>query len=538
MADPTAVTPARSHTGEELTRLWDEVLACADPERGAELLLDHPRAAELIPELPAQDLYGLIQRAGRDELPELVALASPEQLRTFLDLDAWRHDELDLGAALPWLRALAAGGCEDLAARVEELDLELQALLLLGVLRITPLEEDQDPPTGDQLLWIAPDRTLALEVPDPEARDVAELLLRVKEEVLGPFGLARLLHSLVWELPSPLLEDARRWRRGRLEDLGFVPEEEARGLYYPLPRTSAPRATGPSTRQPDTPLPRWLARQTTGELLAAGLAEVEPATRSRVEQDLVHLANALLVAEQIDPGDADAVAQRLRRGRGYLEVALELSGATQPAEAAALLARQPVQHLFRVTATALHDLHTRARRLGTLHGRLPLGAASWLAALSSLPPSLPAPQELRRVAQLREAEAELELLEGQAVLVHQLEQQLVEPVGEPAAVVALFGTALAARMLDQPLRPLSPAEALAWLRLAFRDGQLTPAAQDAAALLLAELLPSPELAGRLAARLGQHLTEELGSLAPDAALDPRFVGGLLLAATPALPADP
>ena len=60
--------------------------------RRAEALLEEPDAAQLIPQIPVQNLYYAIKEVGLADAYDVVALATPEQVRGFLDLDVWDRD--------------------------------------------------------------------------------------------------------------------------------------------------------------------------------------------------------------------------------------------------------------------------------------------------------------------------------------------------------------------------------------------------------------------------------------------------------------
>lgn len=514
-------------TPAELVQLWQRVLEHPDASEPVDALLEHPRARQLVQALPPQDLFLLIKHRGLTDSTELLTFASPEQFRTFVDLDGWKRDLPDIQAIAPWLQAVVAGG-EELTEKFEALDIELQALILHGLIRIHPIEPEGEVPVGPGFFYVTPDRSYVLELVDPALQELAERLVRAKEEALGPLGLSVFLSSVLFELPSALEHEAARWRQARLEDLGFPTYDESMTLYAPLPGEELQRLAGPATRQPETELPRWLARRESGPELAAAMAELDPRLRSRVEHDLVSLVNALMVASAVDPGDDEAVKTVLSRARGYLSIALDLLGGTDRQRVAQLLQRFPLRYLFRFTATGLSGLRIRARRLARLARRLGVEDQAWLAALSQLPPKLPDGTEFTRRDQLVSAEAELIRLED-------IEQALRRDPGltslpADSSAVAAFGTALAHRWLGHPPEqggPLPEGDAREFLRRALANGHLLPEVRRFAEAWLADLLGDERRARSLAAFWCAELDEELGGLDPAVPLDPRFVGLVL-----------
>ena len=78
-----------------------------------DLLISHPRCEAIIPTLPAEDLYLTLKDVGIADATELVRMASPEQFRAFVDLDAWTRDTPKPLAALVWLRAASTAEDEE-----------------------------------------------------------------------------------------------------------------------------------------------------------------------------------------------------------------------------------------------------------------------------------------------------------------------------------------------------------------------------------------------------------------------------------------
>src|ERR1700761_9512699 len=87
---------------------WRAALARARRGHKADAILSEPDAAQLVPRLPVQDLYYAIKEVGLADAQELVALASPEQLQGFVDLDVWERDHLDETRMSEWMDALVA----------------------------------------------------------------------------------------------------------------------------------------------------------------------------------------------------------------------------------------------------------------------------------------------------------------------------------------------------------------------------------------------------------------------------------------------
>lgn len=348
-------------------RELDEARAALARARGRQrldVILDsrHPQA--LVRALPADELYLTIRDVGIGDAAPLVQLASADQFKVFVDLDAWSRDGFDSRKALPWLRAARAGAHLDprAAARWERklssLDREVLYLTLRESLRIHDLEQDPDPELHADRFMRTPEGKFVVEflVDGVEYLAVKGLLDDLFAE--DPFAATRLLSSLRWDLPSELEESARRWRTGRLADLGYPTLDEALAWFARPPRTAAHRAAPPA--RPPGFLLAALAR---GSLLDRAVALLSPADREAVEGEVVAAANAVLVADAVDPADPDAVRSAFEAARGYLDLGLDRLAGGDPARAAEVLGATPVKRVFQEGFGRVLELSWRAREL-------------------------------------------------------------------------------------------------------------------------------------------------------------------------------
>ncbi|HYD40045.1 MAG TPA: DUF6178 family protein [Anaeromyxobacter sp.] len=109
-------------------------------------LVELPDLARTIQALPATTFAALVRKVGVEDAGALVALATTEQLvqafdgELFVSDRAGERESLDVGRFVVWLEALLEAGDEVAAARVAELDEDLVAHALGGVLLV--LDED------------------------------------------------------------------------------------------------------------------------------------------------------------------------------------------------------------------------------------------------------------------------------------------------------------------------------------------------------------------------------------------------------------
>jgi hypothetical protein len=348
-------------------RELDEARAALARARGRQrldLILDSPGPQALVRALPADELYLAIRDVGLDDAAPLVQLASAEQFKVFLDLEAWSRDGFDPRRTLPWLRAARAGAHLDprAAARWERklasLDREVLHLVLRATIRLHDLEVDPDPEFGSDRVMRTPEGKYVVEfvVDGAEHAAVRGILDDLYAE--NAFEATRLLSAIRWDLPSDLEEAALRWRTGRLADLGHPDLEEALSWFARPPRAPA-LAAAPPGRPPGF----LIAALERGSLLDRAVAGLAPEDRDGVEGQIVAAANAVVVADAVDPADPDAVRAAFEAARGYLDLGLDRLAAGDPARAAAVLAATPVKRIFQEGFGRVLELAWRAREL-------------------------------------------------------------------------------------------------------------------------------------------------------------------------------
>ena len=353
-------------------------LQAARGKEKVDLLLSAPDPEALVQSIPEHELYLALLEVGPDDAPEIVALSSPAQFRHFVDLAAWpRRDQgPDPRAVLRWLHLAREGGGHSERARrryldkLSQLDSEMRSLVLRKALRVHDVQEESEPAVAD------PGRTFRT----PEGRYVVEFLpeagdygtlKQLLEDLYSEDVLAttRLLESLRWEVPTELEETARRWRDGRLRDLGFPDLDEALAFYArpsSQPTSDSMTGTAPASTTALT------ARSGTGaaNLLETALARLTGDDRDRAEEGLVYALNAALVANAVSLDDVEEVRGALGDARATLSLGLELLSSGDVDAAARALAHRPVRDIFQAGLSEPYRLQSRARRIAQ-SARLP-----------------------------------------------------------------------------------------------------------------------------------------------------------------------
>ncbi len=346
-----------------------------------DLLLSTDAPLKLVRSLPPEDLYLALLDIGPDDAAEIVSMSSPEQFRHFVDMSAWRGGDEGprTTEALRWLRLSREGGSGSRSgndgrlrfrAQLSGLDVELLALLLRRGMTVYDLGEDLDPqPQNPALAFYTADRRFLLEfASEGEFTAMRQLIEALYERDEGAAG--RLIEATRWEQSAELEEAARRWRDGRLRDLG-VPDFEEAISFYARPASRA----APETAAPPPPTQALLAPQR--NLLDAALELLSGEDLEVAEEGVVYAANAALVANRVPLDDAEEVREQLAEARAALSLGLELLSAGDPVRAARLLVDLPIRQLFQTAMGEAYRLQTRARRVAQA-ARLPQAQSATL----------------------------------------------------------------------------------------------------------------------------------------------------------------
>jgi hypothetical protein len=527
----------------ELARARAE-LSDARGRRRLDVILDARDPQALVRALPADEVYLLVREVGLADAAELVRLASPEQFKTFLDLDAWSRDRLDPRRVLPWLRAARAGalGEPKAAARwglkLAALDPELLLLVLRTSLRVHDLEANPDPEITSDRFMRTPEGKLLIEfrVEGAEYAAVRGILDDLFAD--DPFRTTRLLSALGSEAESELEESALRWRTGRLADLGFPSLDEALS-WFARPPLGQALPPGPPAR----PSGFFLAQFRRGSLLDRAAARLDLEWRDALDHQVLAAANAVLVADGVDPGDLAAVRSAVEAARAMVEMGLEQVAGGEEERAAEALREVAVKRLFQEGFGRVLALKWRAERVlkaggaGTREAPLldpPLGEA--VAALAARRPrydpgleadaaewGTPAsaasePRPFLSSAELGRAAAALDVAEELAGIARRL--GLVPTATTPGPLAprlsALYLTALANERLGRAFAP-------------------TPIAADelrAAAEALSTIGEDARLgdgaAGKLLLEMARRRAEELATLREGGKVRPEALTGLVV----------
>jgi hypothetical protein len=338
------------------------------PEKALELLVEHPYPVTLIQSLAEEDFYFLVHGIGVDDALPVLALASNAQWEYMLDMEAWSADKPDNRALTQWLARLLKADADRFTHWIVHDQSDLLTYYLNRNLELIIREYEQDPGdiaddffTDDDTYYVRPRPSAAGTSPNPAAeaeRDtfVRDLLRRLSVYDFMVYQGALLESAGV--IPAECEEEMLRLRNVRLAEKGFLPLEEAVGVYQPLTVTELIQRRRPAEARGGRPVqsyplpvePRFSAR---GDTFGRTLAAIQdPGILERLQMEFAGLCNQVAAADQRPVREKKDLSGLVEKVSGYiglgLEKALAETGTDAPYAAPNLVQTYLLIDLFRV----------------------------------------------------------------------------------------------------------------------------------------------------------------------------------------------
>ena len=352
------------------------------PEKALARILDDSQPAALVHSFPEQDFYLLVNEIGPEDSLPLLSLATNKQWEHMVDLETWQKDRLDLKMVTRWLSLLLEADPGRFVEWFLKEQLEFVELYLFRNLEVRIREHDQDPTDfGDEFFTL--DDTYYFKFIDLPAETESEKLADAQRRTL----LERITQSLAARdhhafqsvlleaahiIPAESEEECYRWRSLRLAEKGFLPFDEAVGIYQPLKpgelekkgQKFIPRALDQISTLPVPIAPLRELKQ--DNHFTRALQKIEAANVLQlVQTEFANLCNQIVVADHRTVGEREGLQQIVKKASGYVSIGLERmlkDKKVDPARAAALITRYALQDIFRAGFGAALELKWRAEK--------------------------------------------------------------------------------------------------------------------------------------------------------------------------------
>ena len=383
------ISNTRTHI-QRLTKLFEErkKILSLTPEKALNAILDSPQPAALVHSFPEEDFYFLIHDIGLEDSHLLLSLASDTQWEYIIDLEVWEKDKIEIQSITRWLDLLFKVDPNRFIKWFLHQKTDFVESYLFKNIEVMVRETDQDPSEfGDEFFTY--DDTFYVRFLDdpfdlePDEHESSKTIKKQRDLFLAKFfeTLAAFDHvtyqNVLMEssrvIPAESEEEAYRQRNVRLAEKGFLPYEEAIGIYQPLKaqdfEKQSPKftATDPE-RKLFLPVPLYSASMLEKEsLFTDALKRIEiDDVLVQVQTEFAGLCNQIIAADQKNIRERDELKRIVHKACGYLNVGLEqLTEDDRELDvnrSTALIQSYPLSSIFKVGYGLTLELKWRAEK--------------------------------------------------------------------------------------------------------------------------------------------------------------------------------
>jgi len=353
-------------------------------EKALNEILEAKDALPLVHSFAEEDLFFLIHEIGPDDSLPLLSMASAKQWEYILDMDGWEKDRIDPKSTLKWLGLLLKADPDRLVRWLRDEKTAFFEFCLLKSIEVRIREHDEDPSIfGDEFFTLDGvhyirllDRPLK-DFPDHSPK--AEAAEEVMEELLKRLAaddydmFQRMLHEFSSIIPSETEEEIYRLRNVRLAEKGFLPFDEAVGIYQPLPPKRIAEMQGkrvPSRVLNEINLPVSLYPfSMLGEknLFAEALQVIDAShILLEIESEFASLCNRIIMADHKVIRERGDLGEIVTKACGYIQIGIQHcfqdKGKPSPEGVASFLSQHPLSDIFRTGYGLVLELKWRAEK--------------------------------------------------------------------------------------------------------------------------------------------------------------------------------
>ncbi|MEJ2640620.1 MAG: DUF6178 family protein, partial [Desulfosarcinaceae bacterium] len=302
-----------------------ERILALPPQEALATILDTSQPAPLVHSFAVEDLHLLVQEIGPEDALPLLAQASLNQWEYILDTVGWRRDQLHQAELTHWIHHLLGADPKRLVRWFLTDKIDLAELYLHGNIEVVVREYDQ-PPSELGEGFVSDDETFYWRLrPLPEAvRKRSPELAERREAVVGRLlkrlsaedhaAFQQLLLESAALIPAEAEEEAYRLRSVRLAEKGFLPFDEAVGVYQALApgelfEKGGKRLNEETDFAAGLPVPVVTVPPPDGGRFARALAGVRSSTALiQLQAEFAHLCNRVIVADQVTVSERGVLA--------------------------------------------------------------------------------------------------------------------------------------------------------------------------------------------------------------------------------------
>jgi hypothetical protein len=381
-------------------------------EKAMDAILNARHPAALVHSLPETDLFFLVQDIGPEDALPLLALASNAQWDFMLDMATWKGDRIENRSVTRWLNLRYLADPDRFLRWFHSEAPEFIEWYLFRNIQIRALEPDEEPAdipdafmTIDNVIYfrfLPESGDMESSEADIDAADTDEerytFITRFLEKLYSedPIQYQNVMLETATILPAETEEEAWRIRNVRMAEKGFLPFDEAIGVYQPLKPDAIPKRiiSKKRTGEPYLPVPVYASGMLDDDNLFSRSLQVLGQDRilPEIQTELASLINQLVVADQKTIASKADIEEVVNKAVGYLSIGLERLSTTplDAVRSASLVRSRLLSGIFRVGYGAALELKWQAqgwmKQSWFMANKLPLGfwGESWLGVLGGL----------------------------------------------------------------------------------------------------------------------------------------------------------
>jgi len=394
---------------KQLQEKLQQILALSPPE-ALDRILQDPQQLPLVHSLPEQDFYFLMHDIGPEDALPLLALASEKQWDHIVDLEAWQKDRVDIKSVSRWLGLLLDADPHRFIHWFLEQKLEFIEFYLFKNIEVRVIEHDQDPSElGDDFFSL--DNTYFIRIIDPPVKGEAEQIIDdQRKEFLTKLikHLAdfdhRTYQNVMLEathvLPAESEENCYHWRNVRLAEKGFLPFDDAVGIYQPIKPQDIGKyridRISDSDKLSLLPVPQYPFRllQVDNHFTRALATIAGSPALPDIQAEFANLCNRIIVADHKTVRGREELREIVKKACGIISLGLERlvkdHADVDPRQAAELFIKYPLTQIFRVGFGGVLELKWQAEKwidqcwFAAAGLRLTFWGEQWLGVLGGL----------------------------------------------------------------------------------------------------------------------------------------------------------
>ncbi len=341
-------------------------------EMRQEIILLSQDSRALVQGLPVEELFWTVKAIGPQDAVHILNLANSEQLQFVFDLDWWHKAELRPEKIATWILLLFEIGEEAMASWLQWLmkkDETLLPAILRPFIRIYKLPDDMDiQEAKDKLPQFTLDNVYFVSFKKEALQPIwGRFLMKMLE--VAP-GLYRdVLETILGETEAENVEKSFRLRRSRIGDWGLPDYYDALDIYAPLHGNHIRKvetAYSEEEKGSDILLPAFVPTLYMGDypVLRTAIEELS-GTRvmERVVQEWAGAANKVLMVDEVDLDDPDALRNSLFKVAAFLNLGLEAAAKTEHRSPKDILKSGALEDIIRLANTMTRRLAAKARSI-------------------------------------------------------------------------------------------------------------------------------------------------------------------------------